>query len=300
MRRAERVEVEEEGVPRGSDGEVPPPEGLHAFQDRLLRAGRDEHHAHVEAAARQRPRDLEQRDHAGRVVVGARHDAREPMSASTAGVPAETIAAGAAQRVGCRAPSRARPAPGPPNTGNITGGLVSLRSISAGKRRQTNAGMAGMEDQPGVGGVVMRDQHDRASRASGGPISATTLKVSRRGSRRRAGWRAAGEVVPDRRRGERRRAPRRQRGWRRPRRARQRPGAAQQRSGRQYSPCTRSASMRAGRRAREAPDDPLRRLALALRRGRALDRRQLVDVCAQAVRRRRRRPCADGGGGQAA
>ena len=74
---------------------------------------------------------------------------------------------------------------GPPKTGNITGGLVSLRSISAGNRRHTKAGIAGWKISPDLAASWWATS-TTVRRASWGPISATTLNVSRLGSSRRA------------------------------------------------------------------------------------------------------------------
>ena len=141
-------------------------EGLHALHERLLRAGRHEQHAHATRWALRRAgapaRPARRRRWRCRWRPGTTRV--EPICANTAAAPAETIAARAAQRSGCPSARRARPAPGPANTGHISGGLVSLSSISAGKRRQANAGMRGMEDQPGLRGVVVGDQHDGAAR----------------------------------------------------------------------------------------------------------------------------------------
>ena len=72
---------------------------------------------------------------------------------------------------------------GPPNTGNITGGLVSLRSMSAGKRLQMYAGMAGWKIRPGMGGIVVRDQDDRAVGAGGPDLGDDVAGAERQRSR---------------------------------------------------------------------------------------------------------------------
>ena len=108
----------------------------------------------------------------------------EPICAITAAAPAETMPpAIRATRLPGSDPAAA--SAGPPKTGNISGGLVSLRSISPGKRRQTKAGIAGWKIRSGLGGVVMRHEHYGSAERPAGPISATTLNVSRLGSRRR-------------------------------------------------------------------------------------------------------------------
>ena len=94
-------------------------------------------------------------------------------------------AAGDPARPGCPASEPSAASAGPPKTGNISGGLVSLRSISAGNRRHTKAGIAGWKIRPDFAASWWATS-TTVRRASAGPISATTLKVSRLGSSRRA------------------------------------------------------------------------------------------------------------------
>ena len=71
----------------------------------------------------------------------------EPICANTAAEPADTTApARRSARLPASAPAAARA--GPANTGHISGGLVSLSSISDGKWRQAKAGMPGWKIRP--------------------------------------------------------------------------------------------------------------------------------------------------------
>ena len=109
-----------------------------------------EQHAHVGGRLLgEPPRQLEQRHDAGRRCrLRPGTTFVEPICPITAAAPGRDDAAGDPGDAGSRRASRARPAPGPPKTGNISGGLVSLRSISAGKRRHTKAGIAGWKIRP--------------------------------------------------------------------------------------------------------------------------------------------------------
>ena len=127
-------------------------------------------HAHAGGRPLGEPaRQLEQRHDAGRVVVGARHDLRRADLADHGRRAGGDDAAGDPAPPGCPASDPSAASAGPPKTGNISGGLVSLRSISAGNRRHTKAGIAGWKIRPGLGGVVVGDQHDRPARVARAP-----------------------------------------------------------------------------------------------------------------------------------
>ena len=134
-------------------------ERLHALHERLLRPARHEQHAHARSGLLgETAGQLDQGDHPGRVVVGPGHDSRGADLGEHAGRARGDHAARQPQpALPVSAPSAA--SAGPAKTGNINGGLVSLRSIRAGNRRQANAGIPGVEDQAGLGRVVVRDQH---------------------------------------------------------------------------------------------------------------------------------------------
>ena len=115
---------------------------------------------------------------------------RAPISAN--GAPPRRAPGRCRRRAAPRAPSSAAGATssGPPKTGNISGGVVSVRSSRPGKRSPTNALGAGEQEHRRVRGVVVGDEHDGAASASRSPASATTFQVGRGGSsRRRNHWR---------------------------------------------------------------------------------------------------------------
>ena len=95
-----------------------------------------------------RPRQLEQRHDSGGVVVGPGDDLRRADLADHGRRARRDHAARDPRAPGCPASEPSAASAGPPKTGNISGGLVSLRSISAGKRRQTKAGIAGWKIRP--------------------------------------------------------------------------------------------------------------------------------------------------------
>ena len=163
---------------RSAGARMAPREAAHALHERLLRAGRDEQHAHARRPARSRSSRASSSSTAtrGQVVVGARHDACAWRCRRTR------------QRVpsGDTCPSRrSRPArvsapsatsAGPAATSRIICGEVVLaRRTRPGRRRRRSGSARGAEDQPAVGGVVVGDEHDRRAARPRSPASATTL-----------------------------------------------------------------------------------------------------------------------------
>jgi hypothetical protein len=74
---------------------------------------------------------------------------------------------------------------GPPTTGAISGGLVSSRSKTCGKRSPIVSGIAGWKTSPEWAASWWATK-TTVRWASAGPISAITLKVCRRGSNLRS------------------------------------------------------------------------------------------------------------------
>ena len=158
--RADRLEAEEEGALPGQLGEVALAERFHPLAEGLLRAGREQDHPDpLGRLGEEALGQGQQGDDRGAVVVGAGDDLRRPMSAIAATEPRPRKRPSlASRRVPVRAPSAA--STGPPTTGAISGGLVSVFSIRP--RRSASIGHRRVEDEPGVGGVVVGDDDDGA------------------------------------------------------------------------------------------------------------------------------------------
>ena len=257
-------------------------------EDRLLRAGRDEHHAHVRGRALdQRAGDLEQRHHAGRVVVGARHDPAQrrcrparPACRRRSRCPARRSASAA------RAPSRAPPARARRTRGTSPAGSCRCARSAPGSAARRRPGSPGGRSGPEWAASWWATSTTVRSRVGGPDLGDDVVGAC--GAAARAGRTpAGGQVVPDRRcRGGADRGAEPRAGRAAPR---CRPSAAapvSSASGRQYSPCTRSSSIaRLDAELGEARGDPFGRLALALGGGRPLDRRQLARPGAQLAQR---------------
>ena len=281
-------------------GEVAPPEHLHALQDRLLGPGREQHHAHVRGRVLdQRARHLEQGDHAGRrcrwppAPSRARRcrRRREPLRRRRSCRPRS---AG-----GCRGPNRARPEPGRPARGTSAAGWCRCARSATGSGARRRPECRGGRSAPSEPRRDARPGAPCGSRPAG-PTSATTFQALRLGSRRRkcrspavrssqiAAAAAAPSAVPAMR-------------WPRPRgEAGQRSGTREQRQ-RQPVIAVHLLGLDARRHADllEAPHDPLRGKALALRGRWAVDAREVGDLLAQLLVRRGAAVASRGGERQA-
>ena len=197
----------------GSDGTVAAHEGLHALHERLLRPGRDQQHAHVGGRPLgEPPRHLEQRHDAGRVVVCARHHLRRAdLRDHGRGAGRDDAAArSAAARLPGERAERGQRRAAEDGEHQRRAGVAALdqRREAAATRRPGSPGGRSARTWRRRGGR----RAPRSARASAGPISATTLNVSRLGSSRRAWCSPAGDVVPHARgRGSRERGRRRRR-----------------------------------------------------------------------------------------
>ena len=219
LRRADRVEAEEEGPVDRELGRVALHEQAHPLAERLLGGGEEQDPRVLRRALRERPRDRELGDAAGAVVVGAGHDlaGADVRHERRARRPRRTCRGRSVR--GCRAARRPRPARGPPTAGHISGGLVSLLLEDPGRALADGLGDRWVEEEGRVGGVVMGHEDDRPlgvggpdlRRARGGrcvfgssrrkrrrpggsssAISAARSRAGRRGERRASAPAAAG------------------------------------------------------------------------------------------------------------
>ena len=239
------------------------PERLHPLAEGLL--GADRQQDHPEVLGRLLDQALgegEQGNDRGAVVVGAGHDvAQGDVGHRRRSACAEEDAElGEQPRAGERAEQRRA---GPARTGAISGGLVSLRSISP--RRSAMFGSFGMEDEARMGGVVVRRSAPRCARPR-----------PRRARRRRCRWSAAAapcaaagsregspSPIPTVARAPRRRpeaasraVPRRRRAPRAPHRLRAATSRSRARAHPRSAPARRL--LRSARRATRQPDARLR------------------------------------------
>ena len=127
---------------------------------------------------RSRRHELEDAGHAGGVVVGARHrGARTDSSASAAAsASAARLATAAARRRVSAAATRAS------SGTSASEARPWVRAARASPARQ----QPGVPDQPGVGGVVVGDEHERAARRPSAGSRATTFVPAPAGSSRRS------------------------------------------------------------------------------------------------------------------
>ena len=242
-------------------------------------------------------RDRQQGDHAGRVVVGPGTASRAPMSANASAEPAASTVPSLRQRRGSPGAAPRPRAAGPPSTGHISGGLVSVRSRNLREapvdrlrdRRVEERGPSGRRrgGRPGRSSVRRRPGRSRRRRCASAPRQQPAQPAAPAGGR-------SSIAAP---RPRRRRARRRARRWprsaaqaRRARRRRWRVRAATSRCRGPSSTSTLAATPYSASRATQ----PLGGLALARRRARAVDRRQLLDVARShfSVEPERRGPVA--------
>ena len=187
--------------------------------------------------SRERPGDRELRDQPVPLSLAPGTTSRAPMCAMNAAAFRRRRPCRGRSVRGCRAARRAATSAGPPTTGHISGGLVSLCSKTQGALLGDGLGDRGVEEEGRVGGVVVRDEDDRplgVRRAElGEHVVAAALRAAAAGT-------AAGPAAARRRSGRRR--PRRS-----PRRAaarRARRAAPRGRRERRRRPAGRSATRR--------------------------------------------------------
>ena len=161
---------------------------------------------------------------------------------------------------------------GPRKTPKMIGMLWLARSCSLRREPHAEPRQGRVEHEAAVGGVVVGDEHDRAARVRGRPVSATTFQVGRCGSSARRNQsrppltssQTAAAATPPTSSGEQ---PAEQR--------RERRGGVQQAERPPVAavgPLLLDADLAAG--GAELACEPLRRPPLALGRRRALDRRR--------------------------
>ena len=203
LRRAEGVEAEEVGPVAGQRGEVAAPKPRTPSMNDSSDPVEREHERAGPATGRSRQQAVRGPSsvrHAGEVVVGA----RGPWGAARSRLMGRRRREGEQARLRRPAGRETPVSPasavssGPAITGHMSGGVVSVRGSSSGKRRPTQRLGAGWEEQARVGGVVVGHDHEGSGRRPVASPGATTFHVEREGSaRRRNHCASAGDVVGD-------------------------------------------------------------------------------------------------------